>query len=80
MSTVALMSPRSASSAVQQLSREMAENHPLRILIAEDNKVNQKVISGMLQKMGYDSECVENGHQAVEAISRKVYDGKFFLL
>ncbi|KAA3610310.1 MAG: PAS domain S-box protein [Calditrichaeota bacterium] len=45
-----------------------------KILLAEDNKINQKVALKMLEKIGYDADCVENGADAVKAIKTKTYD------
>ena len=42
-----------------------------RILVAEDNKVNQMVILGMLKKVGVEVDLVENGRQAYERISEQ---------
>jgi PAS domain S-box-containing protein len=46
----------------------------LRVLVAEDNRVNQLVITTMLTKFGHKSDVVGNGIEAVEAVSRVPYD------
>ncbi|MEM9158334.1 MAG: PAS domain S-box protein [Verrucomicrobiota bacterium] len=47
---------------------------PLRILMAEDNTVNQKVASLMLKKHGYKADIANNGVEVLEALSRQDYD------
>jgi signal transduction histidine kinase/ActR/RegA family two-component response regulator len=48
---------------------------PLRILVAEDNKINQKVLNRTLVRMGLrDIDIVDDGKQAVEAFKAKEYD------
>lgn len=46
----------------------------LRVLIAEDNHLSQKVIRGMLGKLGVQATVVANGREVVEEVSRREYD------
>jgi len=45
-----------------------------RVLVAEDNQINQRVALRMLEKMGYRADVVANGKEAVEAVTRLPYD------
>jgi PAS domain S-box-containing protein len=45
-----------------------------RILLAEDNPINQKLVVALLQKAGYSLDVVENGEQAVDAVRKNQYD------
>jgi PAS domain S-box-containing protein len=47
---------------------------PLRILVAEDNDINRRLTTLMLDKLGYRAELVINGREAVEACERQTYD------
>jgi two-component system sensor histidine kinase/response regulator len=45
-----------------------------RILVAEDNAINQLVAVGLLERLGYRAEVVSSGRQALEAVARARYD------
>lgn len=53
---------------------QMAEQHPLKILLVEDNMINQRMIKLMLQRMGYLPDVANNGLEALAALRRQIYD------
>jgi PAS domain S-box-containing protein len=52
----------------------LAEQCPLRILVAEDNPVNQRVTSLLLQRAGYGCSMVSNGLEVLDAVQRTDFD------
>ncbi len=52
----------------------LAETRPLRILVAEDNAINQKVVVGQLARLGYAARVVGDGAQALDALAECPYD------
>ena len=53
---------------------DMALRHPLQILLAEDNQIDQKLTLHLLSKFGYRADVAGNGAEAVAAVDRQPYD------
>lgn len=62
------------SPKADKINSAMAKEFPLKVLVAEDNAVNAKVIGLILGKLGYTHELAKNGLEAVEASSRTRFD------
>jgi PAS domain S-box-containing protein len=57
------------------INRQFAEKFPLKILIVEDDKVNQMVASSILKKLGYQtSDIANNGLEVLQALQNNTYD------
>jgi signal transduction histidine kinase/CheY-like chemotaxis protein len=52
----------------------LADKMPLRILLAEDNHINQKVGLALLGRLGYRADVAGNGLEALESVKRQPYD------
>ena len=68
-----LVSPK-IDSAKPMINADFGRKHPLRILLAEDNTVNQKLALRILEQMGYRADVASNGIEAIESIERQTYD------
>jgi CheY-like chemotaxis protein len=58
----------------RQINPQLAHQLPLRILVAEDNPVNQKVALRILERMGYRADLASNGLEVIDALGRQSYD------
>lgn len=61
-------------SAHNKLSVNFAQEHPLRILVAEDNITNQKLALKILGKLGYKADIAQHGKEVLDIVSTKNYD------
>ena len=66
--------PKKTEATKPKLDASMAQRHPLRILLAEDNVVNQKLAMRLLSQMGYRADLASNGIEAIECVERQTYD------
>ena len=56
------------------LDPDLARRLPLRLLLADDNPINQKVGLSVLQKLGYRADLASNGVEVIKALEQKAYD------
>jgi len=59
---------------VERLPEDFAGRHPLRVLVAEDNLINQKIAMKMLTKLGYHPTMKSNGKEVLDEVSNQRYD------
>ncbi len=59
---------------MESTGEDVVEAKKARLLVVEDNKINQKVIMGMLKYYGFEAEFVENGEQGLAAVQERDFD------
>ncbi|WP_295675104.1 response regulator [uncultured Mucilaginibacter sp.] len=58
----------------QKLSVDFAKQYPLKILVADDVVMNQKIVGKILNKLGYEPKMTNNGKEVLEEVSNNYYD------
>ena len=74
LSAITRRGSRARPQVAAPLDASLAKRMPLRILIAEDNTVNQKVVSLLLARLGYRADAVANGLEVLVAVQAREYD------
>lgn len=69
-----IMNDQNNEKLKQPLSPEFANEYPVKILVAEDDLINQHLAVKMLSKLGYKPDIVSTGKEALEVVSEKNYD------
>lgn len=73
--TVTLELPETAAPAAEStLGSKLGHSRKLRVLVAEDHPINLKYMSILLDKMGHEAVFCENGHEALQLLSRETFD------
>ncbi len=66
--------PASAPPGKGRIDRDLGRRMPLRILVAEDNVINQKVLLMLLQRIGYRADLAADGLEVIDCLKRQRYD------
>jgi PAS domain S-box-containing protein len=71
------LSDKSEASSITQLNNSFAKSYPHRILVVDDNVINQKLMTNVLYKLGYKADLAGNGLEALNEIKKNKYDFVF---
>lgn len=77
---VAAAATSKAASVVVTADAGIAAAHPMKILVAEDNAVNRRMMETMLKRFGYTADFAKDGKLAVAALQGKRYDLVFMYM
>jgi PAS domain S-box-containing protein len=66
--------PLPTSTVAAQAQLRLADHLPLRVLVAEDNAINQRVALRLLERLGYRADLAANGLEVIDAVERQAYD------
>ncbi len=69
---VAQVAPQDSDSIFED--RDLFTRYPLRVLLAEDDLVNQRITALLLYQFGYNVDYANNGEEVLHALERKEYD------
>ena len=72
--TVPLAPPRAACVEKRGENPGLGAARKLNVLVADDNRVNQRLVAALLQAVGHSAQIVSNGREAVEAVMRGGFD------
>ncbi len=72
--TVALATRQNTAAAIPELLQATLKNPELRILVADDNRMNQLVMTKILEKAGHDVRVVGDGGSALDALTDEEFD------
>jgi CheY-like chemotaxis protein len=56
------------------LNKDFSERHPIKVLVAEDNQINQKMILRVLEKLGYNPALATTGKEVIEMLDNAFFD------
>ncbi|WP_392535180.1 response regulator [Nostoc sp. C117] len=69
-----IYSSRTAPPNIPVANSKLAQVLPLKILLVEDNLVNQKIALKLIERLGYKADVANNGVEAIKAIQQQFYD------